>query len=78
MPLTMVKPGLKVIIQTLDSQKCHLPKLQAMGLTKGTELTVVSAEYGGPMILKVRGITIAIGQDIAAAITVATERGLAS
>ena len=45
-------------------------RLQALGLTKGTEIKVLNRKRSGSIIFKVRGTRLAVGKEIAEAIEI--------
>ena len=45
-------------------------RLEALGLTEGTRITVLNKKTKGAMIVKVRGTRFAVGRNIAAGILI--------
>ena len=45
-------------------------RLEALGLTTGTQITVLNKKQNGALIVKVRGTRFALGQHIAAGIQI--------
>lgn len=45
-------------------------RLQALGLTSGTKLTILNNKRNGAVIFKVRGTRLAVGKEIAEAISI--------
>lgn len=72
MPLSMVKVGCTVLIKEISTDSNLASKLKLMGMFRGTPIKILSSEYGGPMILLVRGTQIALGYNIVSLIRVET------
>lgn len=65
-PLTEIPDGQEAVIARIESGRCAATRLCHLGLTPGTVVEkVYSAPWGGPVKLRVRGSTIAIGRCIA-------------
>lgn len=72
MPLSMVKSGTDVIITRILQSPELKTHLRALGIVKGTRLTVITSEFGGPMVIQARGIQMALGQEMLSGIMVET------
>lgn len=48
-------------------------RLQALGLTEGTKVTILNNKRSGAVIFKVRGTRLAVGKEIARAISIQEE-----
>lgn len=57
-------------VQNIDLEDNIKRRLQMLGLTDGTKISVLNSKRRGTMIIKVRGTRFAIGRDIAAGISV--------
>ncbi len=64
------KKGHSYQVQTmiLDNQIAY--RLQALGLTEGTTLTILNNKRRGAVIFRVRGTRLAVGKEIAQAIEI--------
>jgi len=70
-PLTSLLDGRKGIISHISGGRGASQRLADLGLTPGTEVTVVkSAIFHGPLMVCVRGTTLAIGRGLASKIFV--------
>ncbi|MFX0061098.1 MAG: ferrous iron transport protein A [Candidatus Hermodarchaeota archaeon] len=70
-PLTHLKPGKKGKIAAVRGGRMVIQRLNDLGLTIGTELTIKGeAPWGGPVQILVRGSILALGRGIAAKIMV--------
>ncbi len=61
------------IYQVLEVTGLELPverRLEALGLTEGTNIAVLNKKNKGAVIVKVRGTRFAVGQNIAAGILI--------
>lgn len=64
--ITDLKPCQKGVIALLRGSKKAIQRLSDLGLTPGTEITLVrKAPLGGPIELSVRRTALAVGKDIA-------------
>ncbi len=71
MPLTSLLDGQKGIISFIGGGRGASQRLADLGLTPRTEITVVkSALFHGPLMVCVRGTTLAIGRGLAARVFV--------
>jgi Fe2+ transport system protein FeoA len=69
--LTDIETGTQVKITSFDGEPRYMTKLNQFGLYPGDLARVVRfAPFGGPVLLKVRGMEIALGKSIAACILV--------
>jgi len=62
---------IKTTYQVVDVSDLELPverRLEALGLTAGTNITVLNKKKDGAVIVKVRGTRFAVGKQIAAGI----------
>ena len=70
-PLTSLLDGQKGIVSFIGGGRGASQRLTDLGLTPRTEITVVkSALFRGPLMVSVRGTTLAIGRGIAAKVFV--------
>jgi ferrous iron transport protein A len=71
-PLFLIdlKEGEKAIIISIRGGIGVAQRLTDMGLTPGTEITVIKSAFFGPIEISVRGSTLAIGRGIASKILV--------
>jgi ferrous iron transport protein A len=67
--LDELPPGMKARVVSLATGTRALRRLAEMGLTPGTTVEVLM-DYGGPILVKVRGAVIAIGRGMARKILV--------
>jgi len=74
MPLSMCRIGSTVVVKDLGLDQALSKRLCSMGLIKGAFITVISAEYNGPMTVELLGSQLALGYEIAAQIQVATSK----
>ncbi len=71
MKLSEIKRGKKVTVLSMDMNKIAAERLGKMGLTNGSEVTVIrQAPFNGPIEIKVRGFYVAIRKNQAEQITV--------
>lgn len=64
--LADMKPGLKGKVVSIDSGRQAQRRLEGMGLTPGAEISVSrAAPLGGPVEIRVRGSSLAIGRGMA-------------
>jgi ferrous iron transport protein A len=68
-PLTELPKGSKVRVVDIVAGKGLRDRLLQMGLTPGTVVEVVE-NSSGPIILSVRGVTIALGRGMASKVLV--------
>jgi ferrous iron transport protein A len=69
--LSRVDQGLEVTLVRIGGGRGLRSKLYSMGLVPGSALTVLSRGGGGPVVLRVKGASLAIGQGMAQKIFVA-------
>lgn len=70
-PLTHLQPGGKGKIVAVRGGRMVIQRLNDLGLTLGTELTIKGeAPWGGPVQVLVRGSILALGRGIAAKIMI--------
>ncbi len=66
LPLTALLEGEEGAVEKIMGGRSACQRLSAMGLTPGTRVKVVkSSLFGGPMLISVRGTTLALGRGIA-------------
>lgn len=65
MTLNNAKIGGTYTVNSLDLDVATRRRLEALGLTKGTNISVLNKNRGGAVILKVRGSRLALGRKIA-------------
>ncbi len=71
LPLTGLLEGQKGLISSLSGGTSACRRLADMGLTPGTEVEVLkSALFRGPLMLRVRGTTLAVGRGLASKVFV--------
>lgn len=71
MKLSEIKRGKKVTVLSMDMNKIAAERLSKIGLTNGSEVTVIrQAPFNGPIEIKVRGFYVAIRKNQAEQITV--------
>ena len=63
-PLTMSPPGESVTVEKILGGEIMSKRLTTLGLTPGTELSIVQ-DAGGPLLISVRDSRIALGRGIA-------------
>lgn len=68
-PLTSLPKGSKAKIVGIVAGKGLTYRLMQMGLTPGTEVEVVE-NSSGPLLISVRGVTVALGRGMAGKILV--------
>jgi ferrous iron transport protein A len=61
-PVAELPTGEKGLLMTLQMGRNELTRCSSLGLTPGTEVTMVQNLGRGPLILKVRGTNIALGR----------------
>ncbi len=69
MTLNNAKLGNSYIIDTLNLDQAVMRRLEALGLTKGTNIKVLNRSKSGSVILMVRGSRLALGNRIVEAIS---------
>lgn len=72
MTLSDVPRGKTVRLTGVDSDGATIRRLAEMGLTPGVALTVLQTSRG-PILVSVRGARVAVGQQMATAMHVASE-----
>jgi len=65
MTLQNAKIGVNYTVNSLDLDMATMRRLQALGLTKGTNVKILNRNRGGSVILMVRGSRLALGKKIA-------------
>lgn len=70
MVLSNLDAGEKTVVQGINGGRGIRSKLYSMGLMRGTELTVLRANCGGPTVVAVRDSRLAIGRGMAQRIIV--------
>ncbi len=69
MTLKNAEIGAVYTVQSLNLDRATMRRLEALGLTKGTDIKVLNRNRGGSVILMVRGSRLAIGSKIAETIS---------
>jgi len=69
MPLSMAPPGSIVRVVRVYAGRGLAQRLMELGLTNGAEVRVLKNDVG-PLLLHVRGVTIALGRGVASKIFV--------
>ncbi len=69
MPLSMVPPGSIVRVVRIYAGRGLAQRLMELGLTSGAEIKVLKNDIG-PLLLHVRGVTIALGRGVASRVLV--------
>lgn len=64
------KKGHSYLVQNMNLENQTAYRLQALGLTEGTKLTILNNKRRGAVIFRVRGTRLAIGKEIAQAIEI--------
>ncbi len=67
------KIGCSYIIEKMNLAKETEFRLQALGMTIGTKITILNNKRSGAVIFKVRGTRLAIGKEFAEAISINEE-----
>lgn len=70
MTLRKAKPGSIFTVGDINLDIATSRRLEALGLTKGTDVRILNRNNGGSIILMVRGSRLALGSRIAEAIHV--------
>ncbi|MFA9465201.1 MAG: ferrous iron transport protein A [Velocimicrobium sp.] len=65
--------GTVYIVESLQMKGTTLRRLEALGLTLGTKITVLNNKKSGTVIFMVRGTRLAVGRKIASAILIREE-----
>jgi ferrous iron transport protein A len=65
MTLRDAKIGVIYTVNSLNLDKVTMRRLEALGLTKGTNIKIINRNRGGSVILMVRGSRLALGSKIA-------------
>jgi Fe2+ transport system protein FeoA len=74
-PLALLQPGERGCVQSGDADHPATPRLLAMGLLPGTEITVVQvAPWGDPIEVEFRGMRLSLRKADASAVQVARPR----
>lgn len=60
--------GNTYIVKSIDLDLAVARRLEALGLTKGTGITVLNRNRSGSVIIKVRGSRLAVGKSVASLI----------
>lgn len=67
------KIGSSYMVKSMDLVKETEFRLQALGMTIGTKITILNNKRSGAVIFKVRGTRLAIGKEFAEAISITGE-----
>lgn len=62
--------GSSYLVQSMALEHETAYRLQALGLTEGTTITILNNKRQGAVIFKVRGTRLAVGREIAQAIEI--------
>jgi len=74
LPLTALLEGEEGVVKKLLGGRRLCQRISAMGLTPGTKVKMIrSSMFGGPILISVRGTTVALGKEVAAKIFVAVD-----
>ncbi len=68
-PLSIMRPGQRGRIVTLNVGRGKARRLMEMGLLPGETVDILS-NSAGPVIIRVRGVTLALGRNVASRIWV--------
>ncbi|MDD3172382.1 MAG: FeoA family protein [Herbinix sp.] len=68
MTLRNAKIGSIYIVSSMNLDRSIMRRLEALGLTKGTNIKILNSNSEGAVILMVRGSRLALGSKIAEAI----------
>jgi Fe2+ transport system protein FeoA len=72
--LASLKPGEKGVVQSIQAGWGATRRLQDLGITPGERIEVIrSAQFGGPLEIRVRGSSLSIGRGIAMRVFVQLE-----
>ncbi|NLN59395.1 MAG: ferrous iron transport protein A [Deltaproteobacteria bacterium] len=71
MPLTIVQPGRRVRLVSVEAGGDLQSRLTAMGLVPGVEIEVIQNFMQGPFLIEVKGSRIMLGRGMAQKIRVA-------
>lgn len=64
------KIGCSYVIWNMSLEDQTAYRLQALGMTEGTKITILNNKRKGAVIFKVRGTRLAVGREIAQAIEI--------
>ncbi len=64
------KKGSSYLVQNMNLENQIAYRLQALGLTEGTKITILNNKRRGAVIFRVRGTRLAVGGAIAMAIEI--------
>ncbi len=70
MTLTNAKIGIVYKVNLINLDQAIMRRLEALGLTKGTDIKILNRNRGGSVIFKVRGSRLALGRRIAESIQI--------
>lgn len=68
MTLKNAEIGSVYTIKSLNLDHATMRRLEALGMTRGTQVRIINRNLGGSVILMVRGSRLALGSKIAEAI----------
>lgn len=68
MTLKSAKIGNFYTVKAIDLDMATMRRLEALGLTRGTNIKILNRNNGGSIIIMVRGSRLALGNKIADAI----------
>jgi Fe2+ transport system protein FeoA len=70
MPLVKVTAGKTVVVSGFAEDAVSVRRLSDMGLTPGTEITVIENPSPGALLISLRGSRLVLGQDLAGQVLV--------
>ena len=70
MPLEEMNPGMKGIVREIMGGRRAMRRLMELGIVPGTMIEVVQNYMRGPVIIRVRGMEMAIGRGVASKIII--------
>lgn len=65
--------GKSYFVESIELEHQVGIRLQALGLTEGTKVTILNNKRNGAVIFKVRGTRLAVGKEIARSICIKEE-----
>ncbi len=74
MTLARAEIGSTYIVEVMELELATMRRLEALGITRGTPVSVLNRNRGGAVIFMVRGSRLAVGKKIAEAIKIRRNR----